>query len=100
MSSHSSGQPPLHDHCSLCGAAIRWGDPVVTIERHEEQVRTDGDIEVTLAEVLVSLCAECGRRFPSSTTRVELGGQSFVGPRWPQAASDVWRLGDGGPNGL
>jgi hypothetical protein len=79
------GQPTLYDHCSLCGAAIRWGDSAVTIARHDERVRANGDIEVIRAEVLVSLCAACGRRFPTSVTRVEVGGQSFSGPQWPGA---------------
>jgi hypothetical protein len=85
MDSSRADEPRLHDHYALCGAAIRWGDRVVTIARYEEQVRADGDIEVIRAEVRVSLCEACGRRNPTLATRLELGGQSFTGARWPEA---------------
>ncbi|WP_232068434.1 hypothetical protein [Gemmata obscuriglobus] len=81
----SEASLPLYDHCSLCGAAIRRCDSVVTIERHEEQVCANGDVEITRAEVLVSLCMPCGQRYPLSVTRVELGGQAFIGAKWPEA---------------
>jgi hypothetical protein len=73
------GERPLYAHCAICGAAIRWGDRLVTIARFEEQVREDGDVQVTGEDTLASLCAACGSRHPAAAIRLDLGGRSFRG---------------------
>ena len=83
MGDHDADQRSLYANCTLCGSAIRWGDPVVTIARYEEQVRADGDIEVVGENTLASLCSTCGKRYPAAAIRLDLGGRLFSGTQVP-----------------
>jgi hypothetical protein len=73
------GERPLYANCALCGAAIRWGDRLVTIARYDEQLQGDGSVEVTGEDTLVSLCSPCGLRHPVSAVQLDVGGRPFRG---------------------
>lgn len=54
-----------YETCEWCAKAIAYGNAALTINRHIEQMdRTekhpDGVVTVVQADVLLTLCAECG----------------------------------------
>lgn len=54
-----------YNTCEWCTKAIAYGNAMLTITRHIEQIdRTknhpDGVVTVLQADVLITLCAECG----------------------------------------
>ena len=56
--------------CALCRCRIAWKDKFVTIFRNLEQHDSDWMTNVLDSEVLVTICADCGNRFPARAIRV------------------------------
>lgn len=60
----------LYGNCTVCGAAIRRGDELVSVSRTVERVNEEGDVDVESGEWLASLCAKCAPRYPATAIRV------------------------------
>ena len=80
---------PVYGHCAVCGAVIRWGEPVVTVSRANELVTSSGHSEVLDGAELASLCAVCGPHYPAESIRVVFSDP--LRPAEPNAAPDRCR---------
>jgi hypothetical protein len=68
------GSRRFYEHCGWCGRDILYGDTSFTVNLNTE--RFDGTaVNVLGSEVLLMLCAPCGRRLGAGTLRQVLRAQ-------------------------